>query len=458
MEAKHLSIPSNLKLGLFHLGSGMADVLTTGVWNRIMISDLGFQATPIGLLVSLRYFLAPLSVWAGRMSDQTALGGYRRMFWIGLGRLMMGISMLVMGFITAQLVAGASASVLVWVGLTLALGLFSLGNAFSGSTFLALIYDRTPEHQRGRAVGIVWTFLLTGFAVGGAFFGILLPSDPSVLSANEFGYSAQTLLTLFVVSSVLISGLWVFSMWGAERRNSAFNVSEYGEHATSFRQDMQAVLNNHPTRMFMGYLILSMLFAFSQDLILEPFAADVLNMSASVTSRFSAYWGTTAIIGSLLCIVLSRRWSRFNNTLMSKYGIYILVIAFGVFAYSALAYTDTYIMLGLLALGVGLGMWNIGTLGLMMEMSPDGRAGTYLGFWTLVVTLARGVGVSGGGILRDLVLGVSADLAIAYGVVFAVGAVGLIASYLFLMQTDARAFRIEASQLDTAQMIGAGLD
>ena len=458
MESKHLSMPSNLKLGLFHLGSGMADVLTTGVWNRIMISDLGFQATPIGLLVSLRYFLAPLSVWAGRMSDRTALGGYRRMFWIGLGRLMMGISMLLVGFITAQLVGGMPSSVLVWFGLTVALGLFSLGNAFSGSTFLALIYDRTPEHQRGRAVGIVWTFLLTGFAVGGAFFGILLPSDSSVLSVNEFGYSAQTLLTLFTVSSVVISLLWILSMWGAERRHVAFTPLESSEHATSFREDMQAVLNNHPTRMFMGYLILSMLFAFSQDLILEPFAADVLNMSASVTSRFSAYWGTTAIIGSLISIVRTRRWNRFNNTLMSKYGVAVLVIAFGLFAYSAIAYTDAYMMLGLLALGIGLGMWNIGTLGLMMEMSPNGRAGTYLGFWTLVVTLARGVGVSGGGILRDLVLGVTADLAIAYGMVFIVGAVGLVASYVFLRQTDTRAFRVQASQIDTAQMIGAGLD
>ena len=201
-----------------------------------------------------------------------------------------------------------------------------------------------------------------------------------------------------------------------------------------------------------------MLFAFSQDLILEPFAADVLNMSASVTSRFSAYWGTTAIIGSLISIVLTRRWNRFNNTLMSKYGVAVLVIAFGLFAYSAIAYTDAYMMLGLLALGIGLGMWNIGTLGLMMEMSPNGRAGTYLGFWTLVVTLARGVGVSGGGILRDLVLGVTADLAIAYGMVFIVGAVGLVASYVFLRQTDTRAFRVQASQIDTAQMIGAGLD
>ena len=43
-----------MKIGLFHLGSGMADVIITGVWNRIMISDLGYAATPVSLLTSLR--------------------------------------------------------------------------------------------------------------------------------------------------------------------------------------------------------------------------------------------------------------------------------------------------------------------------------------------------------------------------------------------------------------------
>ena len=61
-----LSLLSNLKIGLFHLGSGMADVLTTGVWNRVMISDLGVAATPVSLLVSLRYFLAPLGIYSSR--------------------------------------------------------------------------------------------------------------------------------------------------------------------------------------------------------------------------------------------------------------------------------------------------------------------------------------------------------------------------------------------------------
>ncbi|MBL8146850.1 MAG: hypothetical protein JNL34_10740, partial [Anaerolineae bacterium] len=44
----NLTIARNLKISLFHLGSGMADVMATGVWNRVMISDLGFSATPIG--------------------------------------------------------------------------------------------------------------------------------------------------------------------------------------------------------------------------------------------------------------------------------------------------------------------------------------------------------------------------------------------------------------------------
>ena len=51
-----LSPARNLKYGLFHLGSGMADVLTTGLWNRVMISDLGYSATPIGLLLACATF------------------------------------------------------------------------------------------------------------------------------------------------------------------------------------------------------------------------------------------------------------------------------------------------------------------------------------------------------------------------------------------------------------------
>ena len=87
----------------------MADVLTTGVWNRIMVADLGFSATFVGLLTGLRYFLAPIGVIAGRYSDTHTIGGFRRLFWIWLGRAMMAISTLMLGYATAELVRRAGA-------------------------------------------------------------------------------------------------------------------------------------------------------------------------------------------------------------------------------------------------------------------------------------------------------------------------------------------------------------
>src|SRR5690606_38704459 len=101
---ENLSLRRNLKIGTFHLGSTMADVLGSGVWNRIMIKELGFAATPVGLLLALRYFLAPLAVWAGEKSDQTRWRGYRRLPWVWGGRLMMVIGYVAVAVSTVELV------------------------------------------------------------------------------------------------------------------------------------------------------------------------------------------------------------------------------------------------------------------------------------------------------------------------------------------------------------------
>lgn len=448
----HLPVSRNVKIGFFHLGSGMADILTTGIWNRVMISDLGFAATPVGLLVSLRYFLTPFSVWAGRMSDRYAVGGYRRLFWIWFGRALMAASIFALGWQTSQLVGGADTTATVWVVLALSLLLFSFGNAISGSTFLALIYDRAPAHQRGRAVGIVWTFLLLGFTVGGILFGVMLPEAENILGAALFvptyadalatgpGYTADVLLSLFMVAGLLLSGLWFFALLGEEKRvkRSDATVAEQADAPqTSIRADLALVWRSPPLRFFLFYLSLSMIFAFSQDLILEPFAADVFDMPAQETTRFAAYWGSMAIIGTLVFLALSRRVQWLTNATMSSLGVVVLFGTFILFAVSSLAEIRGLVTPGLITLGIGLGIWNVGTLGMMMDMSPVSRAGTFLGFWTLVVTLSRGFGVSGGGIMRDVALTISGSSAVAYGVAFALGAAGLAIAWWCLQQISA---------------------
>ncbi|MBI5671571.1 MAG: BCD family MFS transporter [Chloroflexi bacterium] len=457
---QNLSIGRNLKIGLFHLGSGMADVVSTGIWNRIMISDLGFSATPIGLLVSLRYFLAPLGVWAGRMSDRYTVAGYRRLSWVWLGRAMMAISIALLGLLTAHIARGNDATPLAWLLITVSLLLFSLGNAFSGSTFLALIYDRAGVNQRGRAVGIVWTFLLLGFTVGGMLFGILLPGSADDAGAHVLGFSPDTLQNLFLVGALVMGGLWFFSVVGEERRHTA-TVIQAGEiETTSLRDDLKLAWDNRRTRFFFWYLALSMIFAFSQDLILEPFAGDVFGMEARITTRFAAYWGSMAILGTIVFLVLSRRYRRLTNTAMSYIGVIVLVATFALFALSSLAQVRGLVTPGLILLGIGLGIWNVGTLGMMMEMSPFGRAGTFLGFWTLVVTLARGIGVSGGGVVRDAVLSLTGDFATSYGLVFALGAIGLGVALWALSRVDVKAFQAEVGETTAAteKVLAAALD
>ncbi len=62
-----------------------------------------------------------------------------------------------------------------------------------------------------------------------------------------------------------------------------------------------------------------------------------------------------------------------------------------------------------------------------------------------MVTLARGLGVAGGGIMRDAVLALSGDLTASYVTVFALGAVGLLLALWALARVQARAFQAEAA-------------
>lgn len=461
MEQKNsLSVGRNIKIGFFHLGSGMADVLTTGVWNRIMISDLGFSSAVVGVLVGLRYFLAPLGIWAGSTSDRRQIFGFRRLFWIWGGRGLMALSTFGLGYGTAELARNlGDPQPAMWGLIVISMIAFSLGNALSGSTFLALIYDRTSDEQRGRAVGIVWTFLLLGFTVAGIFFGILLPETEA---AGQLSFTPDDLFTLFVLSAGAFVVLWFFSLLGEEYRNALLPDPTEGASHRSLRTDLGLVWQHQAMRFFLFYLAMSMFFAFSQDAILEPFAGDVLDMSAAQTNRFSMYWGGTAILGTLFFIWLSRKMPRFTNTVMSQAGVVLLIITFVVLTAMSLLSLSQLIIPGLLLFGVGLGMWNVGTLGLMMDMSPLGRAGTFLGFWSMSVTLSRGGGVASGGIARDVVLGLGGDLPLAYGVVFGAAAIGLVIALWCLTQVHIKDYKEEFgdvdSALDTASVLAGSME
>ncbi|NDJ87501.1 MAG: BCD family MFS transporter [Chloroflexi bacterium] len=430
-QPQNLPFLTNLKMGLFNFGSALADILGSGVWNRIMIADLNYPATPVSLLLGLNYFLAPLVVWVGQKSDYTNWRGYRRLPWIWSGRALIAIGFLLLAFATVEL--AESGSNIWWGGIAFALSLTGIGAVLSGSTYTTLIYDRAPPHQRGRAVGLAWTMLLFGFAFSGVLFARLLPD-----------YSPEGVITLFVTTVAIISALWVFSILGEERplppearppRKSARN--------TPFMQDFRAVWSQPTTRLFFLYIGLSFTAAFAQDQILEPFGGQVFAMPAGETSRFAAFWGTTALLGSLFALYAHRRMSHLTYARINRYGIWSLITTFLLLALAAFSNLEALIRPTLLLFGLGLGLWNIGTWGLMVSVSSAEKAGTYFGLWTMASLIFRGGGSVVGAIFRDVAILTTGSESFSYGAVFAIEALVMLAAFLviqrihFSPQTDA---------------------
>ncbi len=436
-EQSPLSLLRNVKIALFHLGSGIADVLTTGVWNRIMISDFGFSATPVALLLSLRYFLTPIGIWSGEMSDRHRLLGTRRLAWIWMGRLLMTIGILWTGWQTAEIsrkfsqLGSTAITRSDWIVFAVALLLFSFGNALSGSTFLAFLYDRAPQSQRGQVVGIVWTFLLLGFMLAGILFGVLIPEEGGEL----LQLTPSTIRSLFFIAGGIVAVLWLISLAGEERlgrrdRASANTALRQGH----YRTELKLIWQQTDLRYFLLFLVFSFVFVFFQDVVLEPFAGDVFDSSNEETARFAAYWGGMSILSSLIALYALRKWERVRHITLASWGTILLTLAIALFAFAALWDAAVFMMPGLILLGVGLGVWNVGTLGLMMDFSPADRAGTFMGIWTVVITLSRGVGVFAGGVVRDLLHTLGLSLANSYGTLFLLEALGITISWFLLMQ------------------------
>lgn len=436
---KSLSVPANIKIGSFHIGSALTDILGSGVWNRIMIADLGYPATPVSLLLALSYFLSPLSVWVGQRSDHTNWRGYRRLPWVWGGRSLMAIGFLLLAFNTIEL--AETGHNLWWLGIAASLFLVSIGYLCSGSTYTTLIYDRAPSAQRGRAVGVAWTMLLMGFALAGILFARLLPH-----------YSTEGIAILFIVTVAIASALWFFSVLGEE--HPRYDLAPASEQA-NFKADFQAIWSRPSTRLFFLYIALSFMGAFAQDQILEPFGGQVFDLSTGETSRFAAYWGTTALLGSVFALVVRRRLPRMTYERINRYGIGILVATFSLLTLTAFSHAETMIRPTLLLFGAGLGLWNIGSWGLMVMVSSDEQAGTYFGLWTMASLLFRGGGSVIGALIRDIGMLVSTTPALAYGVVFALEAVVMVLALWVLNRASFTETAIEPDHEIVLVAIGA---
>jgi len=142
-----------LRLSSFQIGSAMGDILITSIWNRILIVNFGIPATPVGLLIALRYLLSPLSLWAGNLTDNRPFFGLRRTPMIWLGRVLMVASLPFLGLSVMRL-EGSTTDPWGWSFALVSSLAYGVGTLISGGPFLAL--GANPRRSGCKAWPLVW--------------------------------------------------------------------------------------------------------------------------------------------------------------------------------------------------------------------------------------------------------------------------------------------------------------
>jgi BCD family chlorophyll transporter-like MFS transporter len=435
-----------MKIGTFHIGSSFVDLLTSGVLNRVLISDLHIWATPVALLSALRYLLAPLSIWAGYRSDTRPLFGMHRLPYIWLGRLLMLLSLPLLPVVTVMLAANPT-SALGWALATLSFLIYGVGTLISGSTFLALVRDSAPPAKRGVAVTIVQIFLLVSFPIAGVAYARMMPT-----------YDPATFWRVVLVGIGIAAIFFFFSIFGEERPGQMIAADDPHDQMP-FIALLRQMWGDRRARMFFLFLSLGALSAFAQDAVLEPFGGDVFGLGVGETTRFNAYWGGGALISLIGTVLVTRGRLAHEQGGTTLLGLVLTAVPFAMLAFVSISAARALLIPALVLFGLGYGIYTVGAISLMMAMTSDRRAGAYLGLWSVAQLVFRGVGIFLGGAVRDLALLLGGSSPLAYASVFFLEAVGMLACIALLIQADVPGFvRSEGALATPAATLAATAD
>jgi BCD family chlorophyll transporter-like MFS transporter len=154
------------------------------------------------------------------------------------------------------------------------------------------------------------------------------------------------------------------------------------------------------------------------------------------TTRFNSYWGTGVLLGMIGTIVLTRRRRPDQQISTTAWGLALLGAPLALLGLVALLRMQTLLMPVLIFFGFGFGIFTIGGVSLLMAMSSEERAGSYLALWSVIQLVARGAGIAMGGVIRDGALLLTGEMHLAYAALFLIEAVGIFGALMLLRRVD----------------------
>jgi len=451
------------RLALVQACLGSVVVITTSTLNRVMVVELMMPALLPGLLVGLHYAVQMVRPRMGFGADQ----GRRCTPWMVGGMSVLALG----GCLAAQATVTMGSDRGLGVALAaLAFAMIGVGVSDCGTSLLVLLAKRVGDDRRAPAATLVWVMMIVGFAVTAVVVGKHL--DP---------YTPERLLRVVCTAAGLAWLLACVCLWGLEGpsepatlRDSAIGHDPFlgGREERSdaraadgplapvpmrasvrFRQALAQVWDEPAARRFTIFVFLSMLAYSSQDLILEPFAGAVFDMTPGQTTQLSGLQHGGVLLGMLCVALAGSGWAR------GRWGSVQAWMVGGCLA-SALAMAGLSVAAGLggawpllanvFLLGVANGAFSIAAITTMMRLAAaakDGREGTRMGLWGAAQAIAFGLGGLLGTGASDLARWWLSEPATAYSWVFGMEALMFAGSAWWAVQVG----RGETVQTRTTQ-------
>ena len=383
-----LPLPRLLRLSLFQVSVGMAFVLLNFTLNRVMIVELHVSATLVGAMVALPLLFAPARALIGHKSDNHAsVLGWRRVPYIWFGTMMQFGGLAIMPFALLLMTGkGENGGAMLGVaGACIAFVFVGAGMATAQTAGLALATDIASEDKRPRVVALLYVMLLVGMFVSSAVLGNLLSDfEPTKLVQVIQGTAVITV----IVNTI--------ALWKQEPR--VLGGTRRDPHA-DFSADWAAFTTPRRTRRLLVALGLGAAGFGMQDILLEPYGGHVLGLNVGQTTALSALWSAGMIAGFAIA---AKRLDRGGDPYrLAGFGALIGIAAFATVVMSAPLHSVATLCVGAGGIGLGGGLFAVGTLLAAMALAQPGKSGLALGAWGSIQASAAGVAILLSGAIRD---------------------------------------------------------
>lgn len=413
-----------LRLGTVQAALGAIVMLATSLLNRVMVVEYALAAAIPAALVAWHYAVQLSRPLWGHQSDQTR----QRTPWIVGGMGILALGALVSVDATIMMARdGWFPVVLAMIGFTM----IGLGVGISGTALLALLASRVSAERKPAAAAISWTMMVAGIVIAAGVSGAYL--DP-FSEARLAIVSSFVALFAFCIAMLALKNL--------EQGSLPVTDSNPRGEVRSFAAALHEIWQDDQARRFTIFVFISMLAYSMQDLILEPFAGFVFNMTPGESTQLSGTQHSGVLLGMLLTGVGGSFYAkRFGQNLK----LWIVVGCFGSalmlagLAIGATAGVGWPLKANVFGLGVANGIFAVGAVGAMLGLATAGKnsgEGARMGVWGAAQAVAFGAGGLLGAVIVDQLRSRMGQDGAAFEVVFAIEAVLFIVAALVATGTS----------------------